>query len=69
MLIRQGRIWSATIEEAVEVIRAKYGPGQLRIYKALVQPRPGLVWWEYNIEVVETHETPQSNPEGGGQSG
>ena len=53
MLIRQGRIWSATIEEAVEVIRAKYGPGQLRIYKALVQPRPGLVWWEFNIEIKE----------------
>jgi len=53
MLIRQGRIWSATIEEAVEVIRAKYGPGDLTIYKALVQPRPGLFWWEFYIEVVE----------------
>ena len=53
MLIQPGRIYAATIEEAVEEIRDRYGPGDLTIYKALVQPRPGLFWWEFNIEIKE----------------
>ena len=60
MLIQPGRIYAATIEEAVKEIRDKYGPGDLTIYKALVQPRPGLFWWEFYIEVVDDHETPQT---------
>jgi hypothetical protein len=60
MLIRQGRIWAATTEEAIEAIRAKHGLGELRLYPALAQHRPGLIWWEYNIEVVEPHEAPQT---------
>ena len=53
MYFQPGRIYAATIEEAVEEIRDRYGPGDLTIYKALVQPRPGLFWWEFYIEVVE----------------
>jgi len=58
MYFQPGRIYAATIEEAVEEIRDRYGPGDLTIYKALVQPLPGLIWWEFNIEIKEdkTHE-------------
>jgi hypothetical protein len=36
------------LQALVEDIRQndRYGPGDLTIYKALVQPRPGLFWWE-----------------------
>jgi len=42
----------ATNAEAIKKIQAKHGTGEIRIYQAPVQPRRGLIWWEYNIEVT-----------------
>ncbi len=56
MLIQPGRIFAATYDEAVDRIRDKYGSGDMTIYKALIQPRAGLIWWEFYVEVGEGDE-------------
>ena len=53
MLIQPGRIFAATIEEAIKSIRTKYGTGELTIYPANVQPRKNLIWFEFYIELPE----------------
>ena len=52
MLLLQSRVFAATKAEAIKKIQAKHGTGEIRIYQAPVQPRRGLIWWEYNIEVT-----------------
>jgi len=53
LLIRQSRTWAVSLEEALEQIRDKYGDGGLSIRECNVQPRRGLVWYEFYIEVEE----------------
>lgn len=49
MLIQPGRIFARTVDEAISAIRDKYGDGRLSIRHAHVQPRKGMVWYEYYI--------------------
>lgn len=51
MLIQPGRIFACNEDEAVLAIRDKYGDGRLSIWHAHVQPRTGLVWYEFYIEL------------------
>jgi hypothetical protein len=51
MLIKQGRIFAVTVEEALEQIHAKHGEGIIYIREANVQPNSDLIWYEYNIEM------------------
>jgi len=51
LLIQQSRTWAATLEEALEQIRAKYGDGDLSIRECNVQSQRGLICYEFYIEV------------------
>ena len=51
ILIQQSRTWAATLEEALEQIRDKYGDGKLSIRECNVQPRKGFTWYEFYIEI------------------
>ena len=51
LLIQQSRIWAVSLEEALEQIRDKYGDGDLSIRECNVQPRKGLTWYEFCIDV------------------
>lgn len=51
LLIKQSRIWAKTLDEALIEIRDKYGDGKLSIRECNVQPRSGLTWYEYYIDV------------------
>ena len=53
MLFQPGRIFARSVEEAVMILRDKYGDGRLVIYPAHTQPRPGWVWYEFYIEVEQ----------------
>lgn len=52
-----GRVWAASEQEAREQIAARIQEsdrtpgGTLSVYPCLVQPRAGLIWWEYYAEV------------------
>ena len=51
MLIKQGRVWAKTVEQALEIIYSKYGHGTVCIYE--MQRRGELIWFEYNIDLRE----------------
>jgi hypothetical protein len=51
MLIKQSRIWAVNLEDALTQIREKYGDGKLSIRECNVQPRKGLIWYEFYIEM------------------
>jgi len=51
LLIQQSRIYATTLEDALEYIRDKYGDGSLSVRECNVQPRQGLIWYEFYIEV------------------
>ena len=45
MLYQMGRVVAATIEEALEIIKAKHGQGTPSIRQC------GAAWWEYVIDL------------------
>lgn len=51
MLIQPGRIFAATLDEAIFRIRERYGDGKLSIRPANVQPNKSYIWWEFYIEL------------------
>lgn len=53
LLLRQCRIVAETAEEAINKIRDKHGPGMVSIREAPVQPFPGVIWYDYTIEIDE----------------
>ena len=54
LLIKQSRIYATSLDKALEQIRDKYGNGKLSIRECNVQPRKGLIWYEFYIEVGES---------------
>ncbi len=53
MMVQPGRIFAQTVDEAVQILRDRYGSGKLTIYPAHTQPcrSKGLTWYEFYIEV------------------
>jgi hypothetical protein len=51
MLLKQGRLYAKTPDQAAMLIRDKYGLGNLTIKLAPVQPRKDIRWFEYCIEL------------------
>jgi len=50
MTYHQHRLFAPTLQEALELIFAKYGfDCKPAIRMCNVQPRKGVIWWEYNI--------------------
>jgi hypothetical protein len=46
----QSRLFAPTLQEALELIFAKHGfDCKPAIRMCNVQPRRGVIWWEYNI--------------------
>lgn len=51
IFVQPGRIFARDINEAVLKLREQYGDGRLVIYRAHVQPRKDMVWFEFYIEI------------------
>jgi len=54
LVVLQGRVTTATYDEAVNLIRAKitlkgYTAKKITPYPCPVQPWKGVIWWEYQI--------------------
>lgn len=52
MWFMPGRIFARTVDEAVQLLRERFGDGRLIIYPTHTQYRKGWVWFEFYIEVA-----------------